>query len=91
MHSFNSTIIANFWNGKEVEFIAGASQPFLADINNTDAMLYYEDVGPITFFGLNKNGGPKISMVSKKLTTLDWQKVYKDLSCPITSSCGKPS
>lgn len=71
-----------FWNGKEVKVIAGDSQPILAIVNNIDAMLYHEDVGSVTFFGLNKNGGPKRATVNKNLTTMDWRKVYEELSCP---------
>lgn len=55
-----------------MEVIAGDNQPFLANVNNTDAMLYHEDVGPITFYSLSKNGGPRKATISKKLTTMDY-------------------
>lgn len=70
--------------------IAGNNRPFLADVYNVDVMLYDEDVGPITFYGLSKNGGPNKATVSKNLTTMYWHKVYEELSCPSTSSCGNP-
>lgn len=73
-----------------MKVIAGDNWPFLADVNNVDAMLYHKDVGPVTFYGLGKNDGPKKETISKNLTTMDWQKVYEELSCLDASSCGKP-
>lgn len=72
-----------------MKVIAGDNRPFLADVNNADVMLYHKDVGPVTFYGLGKKGGPKKVIVNKNLTTMDWRKVYEELSCPSTSSCGK--
>lgn len=55
-----------------MEVIAGDNRTFLANINNIDVMLYHEDVGPITFYSLSKNGEPRKATISKNLTTMDY-------------------
>ena len=53
------------WNRAEIEVIEVDHRPFVARVNNAEALLYEDHIGPVKLIGTSKYGGPESFMFLK--------------------------
>ena len=66
-----------FWNGEEVEVIGADNMPFVARVNNAEALLHEYHTGPVKLIGTSKHEGLK-SFTFLKDQAVDVKAVYDD-------------